>query len=290
MLLASQRSARSCRRPRTSEPEPPSRRRCRRAPGSPRGRAAAGAAARPGRSRAAAPGRGAGVAAVAAAASRRRRARRARRWPRAPAASTSASGCGAWMWQTRGPPMAWVLRLPGSPAIRQIRISAVEPRLEAPRPTVAGHASAGRRGRAADRRRRGARAAPRGHGRRRRPATARPRSTRRASCPTTSWCSTATCPSVHGDDVCRTLSRRAAAHEGADAHRGALAPTSSSSGLALGADDYLAKPFRFAELVARLRALGAPHGRGAPAGARGRRRRARPGAPDGHARGPRRST
>ena len=29
-------------------------------------------------------------------------------------------------------------------------------------------------------------------------------------------------PELHGDDVCRTLTRRAAAHEGADAHRRAL--------------------------------------------------------------------
>ncbi len=35
-------------------------------------------------------------------------------------------------------------------------------------------------------------------------------------------------PELHGDEVCRTLQRRAAAHEGADAHRRALAPTSWS--------------------------------------------------------------
>src|ERR687897_31518 len=36
------------------------------------------------------------------------------------------------------------------------------------------------------------------------------------------------------------------------------------AGLALGADDYLSKPFRFAELVARLRALGRRTGEARP--------------------------
>jgi len=70
-------------------------------------------------------------------------------------------------------------------------------------------------------------------------------------------------PVVHGDDVCRAVIESGvetrvlmltAAAEVAD----------RVSGLGLGADDYLAKPFAFVELVARVRALG---------------RRARPAAP-----------
>ena len=59
-------------------------------------------------------------------------------------------------------------------------------------------------------------------------------------------------PALHGDDVCRTLSAEQPRDEGADAHRRAPASTIWSAGLALGADDYLSKPFRFAELVARI--------------------------------------
>ncbi len=61
-------------------------------------------------------------------------------------------------------------------------------------------------------------------------------------------------PGLHGDDVCRTV-------RGERPETGILMLTAAASvedlveGLAIGADDYLAKPFRFVELVARIRAL-----------------------------------
>ncbi len=61
-------------------------------------------------------------------------------------------------------------------------------------------------------------------------------------------------PVVHGDDVCRRMADETAAPR-------ILMLTASGGvddrvdGLTLGADDYLAKPFAFAELVARIRAL-----------------------------------
>jgi DNA-binding response OmpR family regulator len=61
-------------------------------------------------------------------------------------------------------------------------------------------------------------------------------------------------PGIHGDEVCRTV-------RGERPETGILMLTAAAAledlveGLSLGADDYLAKPFRFAELVARIHAL-----------------------------------
>jgi DNA-binding response OmpR family regulator len=61
-------------------------------------------------------------------------------------------------------------------------------------------------------------------------------------------------PRIHGDEVCRALVKR-----GERARLLMLTASSTIdarvSGLSLGADDYLPKPFAFAELVARIRAL-----------------------------------
>lgn len=61
-------------------------------------------------------------------------------------------------------------------------------------------------------------------------------------------------PGTHGDDVCRTLGT-----EGSSSRVLILTAASSLKdrvdGLELGADDYLPKPFEFAELVARIRAV-----------------------------------
>ena len=71
-------------------------------------------------------------------------------------------------------------------------------------------------------------------------------------------------PGVHGDQVCRTLVDRRSRTRilmltAAGATRDRI------EGLELGADDYLPKPFEFAELVARIRALARRAGEPLPA-------------------------
>jgi DNA-binding response OmpR family regulator len=61
-------------------------------------------------------------------------------------------------------------------------------------------------------------------------------------------------PGVHGDDVCRTV-RDEQPETGILMLTAAGALEDLVQGLSLGADDYLPKPFRFAELVARIHAL-----------------------------------
>jgi len=61
-------------------------------------------------------------------------------------------------------------------------------------------------------------------------------------------------PVVHGDEVCRTV-RAERPETGILMLTAAGALEDVIEGLSLGADDYLPKPFRFAELVARIHAL-----------------------------------
>jgi len=71
-------------------------------------------------------------------------------------------------------------------------------------------------------------------------------------------------PELHGDEVCRTLTVEQPRTK-VLMLTAARSTDDLVSGLALGADDYLSKPFRFAELVARLRALARRSGEARPA-------------------------
>ena len=84
-------------------------------------------------------------------------------------------------------------------------------------------------------------------------------------------------PRVHGDEVCRRLIASGEAQARILMLTAAAEVSSRVEGLGLGADDYLGKPFAFAELVARIRAL-ARRSRPAapPVLARACRRRAAP--------------
>ena len=70
-------------------------------------------------------------------------------------------------------------------------------------------------------------------------------------------------PGVHGDEVCRTVVASSSAAR-------VLMLTAADdvpdrvAGLSLGADDYLTKPFAFAELVARVRAVARRAARATP--------------------------
>jgi len=61
-------------------------------------------------------------------------------------------------------------------------------------------------------------------------------------------------PGVHGDEVCATLAGTVRARILLLTAAGTIADR--VAGLGRGADDYLPKPFAFAELIARIRALG----------------------------------
>jgi DNA-binding response OmpR family regulator len=70
-------------------------------------------------------------------------------------------------------------------------------------------------------------------------------------------------PHVHGDDVCRRISEEPSRPR-ILMLTAAAAVDDRVAGLAIGADDYLPKPFGFAELVARIHALARRPTRAAP--------------------------
>ena len=62
-------------------------------------------------------------------------------------------------------------------------------------------------------------------------------------------------PGMHGDDICNRMRAEGFATR-ILMLTAAAGPRQAAAGLGLGADDYLAKPFDFVELTARIRALG----------------------------------
>jgi DNA-binding response OmpR family regulator len=71
-------------------------------------------------------------------------------------------------------------------------------------------------------------------------------------------------PYVHGDDVCRTVNSEQPATK-ILMLTAAVSLDDMVDGLAIGADDYLGKPFSFTELLARINALGRRSGEARPA-------------------------
>jgi DNA-binding response OmpR family regulator len=72
-------------------------------------------------------------------------------------------------------------------------------------------------------------------------------------------------PEVHGDDVCRAVAAASSEPPPVLMLTASGAVEERVAGLALGADDYLPKPFAFEELVARVRALNRRPRRALPA-------------------------
>jgi DNA-binding response OmpR family regulator len=62
-------------------------------------------------------------------------------------------------------------------------------------------------------------------------------------------------PLIHGDDICHRM-RSEGSSTPVLMLTAAAGPRQAAEGLGLGADDYLAKPFDFVELIARIQALG----------------------------------